>query len=82
MAFDAATAALGHLMLGQGGKEAGRRPALLVGLSGEVGPDLLDGGKSQLGEEQRETGGVDRIGRLHAAPPSAWSRGRTVPSSS
>lgn len=44
--FDAASAALGHLMLGQGGKEARCRPALLVGLSGEVGPDLFDGGKS------------------------------------
>jgi hypothetical protein len=46
-------------------------------MGGEVGPDLLDGGKSQLGKEQRETGGVDGIGRLHAAPPA-----RTVPSSS
>ena len=69
--------ALGHLMLGQGSKKARRRPTLLVGLSGEVGPDLLDGGKSQLDEEQRETGGVDGIGRFHAAPPA-----RTVPSSS
>jgi hypothetical protein len=33
-------------------------------MGGEVGPDLLDGGKSQLGKEQRETGGVDGIGRL------------------
>ena len=77
MAFDAASAPLGHLMLGQGRKEARCRPALLVGLGGEVGPDLLDGGKSQLGKKQRETGGVDGIGRLHAAPPA-----RTVPSSS
>ena len=65
MAFDAASAALGHLMLGQGGKETCRWPA------------LFDGGKSQLGEEQRETGGVDGIGRFHAASPD-----RTVPSSS
>ena len=77
MAFDAPTAALGHLMLGQGGKETRRRPTLLVGLSGEIGPDQLDRGQAQLGEQQFDAGGVDGIGRLHAAPPA-----RTVPSSS
>jgi hypothetical protein len=87
MAFDAAASALGHLMLGQRGKEARRRPSLLVGLGGEIGPDQLDGGKPQLGQEQLDAGGVDGIGRLHAAPPSsrvseASQRGRTVPSSS
>ena len=77
MAFDAPPRALGDLMLGKRGQETRRRPSFLVGLGGEVGPDLLDGGKSQLDEEQRETGSVDGIGRFHAAPPA-----RTVPSSS
>ena len=67
MAFDAAAAALGHLVLGESGEEACGRPAFLVGLGGELGPDQLDGGQPQLGEEQREAGGVDGIGRLHAA---------------
>ena len=77
MAFDTAPSALGHLMLGERGKEASRRLAFLVGLGGEVGPDQFDGGKSQLGEEQLDAGGVDGIGRPHAALPA-----RTVPSSS
>jgi hypothetical protein len=77
MAFDAPPAALGHLMLGQRGKETRRRPSLLVGLGGEVGPDQLDGGQPQLGQQQRDAGGVDGIGRLHATLPT-----RTVPSSS
>jgi hypothetical protein len=46
------------------------RPALLVGLGGEISPDQLDGGKSQLGQNEREAGGVDGIGRLHAALPA------------
>ena len=77
MTFDAATAAFGHFVLGQDCKEACRRPALLVGLGSEIGPDELDRGQSQLGEKQREAGGVDGIGRLYAASPD-----RTVPSSS
>jgi hypothetical protein len=77
MAFDAASTALGRLMLGKRRQEARRRPALLVGLSGEISPDQLDGRKSQLDQQQREAGGVDGVGRLHAAPPV-----RTVPSSS
>jgi len=87
MAFDAPPRALGDLMLGKGGKKARRRPAFLVGLGGEIGPDQFDGGKPQLGQEQLDAGDVDGIGRLHAAPPSsrvseASPRGRTVPSSS
>ena len=77
MAFDAPPRALGDLMLGKCGKETRRRPSFLVGLGGEVGPYLLDGRQPQLGEEKRDAGGVDGIGRLHAASP-----GRTVPSSS
>jgi hypothetical protein len=77
MAFEAATGALGDLMFGKGSKKACRRPAFLVGLSGERGPDLFDGGQAQLGEEQLDAGSIARIGRFHAAPPS-----RTVLSSS
>jgi hypothetical protein len=64
-------------MLGKCRQEARRWPSLLVGLGGEIASDQLDGGKPQLGQKQREAGGVDGIGRLHAAPPV-----RTVPSSS
>ena len=77
MAFDAAATALGHLVLGEGGQEARCRPAFLVGLGGERGPDLFDGGQAQLGQQQLDAGGVDRVGRFHAASPN-----RTVPSSS
>ena len=77
MAFEAAAGALGNLVLGQGGQKARRRPAFLVGLGGKRGPDLLDGGQAQLGEEQLDAGGIAAIGRFHPAPP-----GQTVPSSS
>jgi hypothetical protein len=77
MAFEAAPSALRNLKLGQGGQETPRRPAFLVGLSGERGPDLLDGGQAQLGEEQLNAGSVAGIGCSHAVPPS-----RTVLSSS
>ena len=77
MTFDAAPGALGHLVLGEGGQEAGRRPSFLVGLGGKVGPDQLDRGEPQFGQKQLDAGGVDGIGRPHAAPPA-----RTVPSSS
>jgi hypothetical protein len=51
MAFDAAAAALRHLVLGKRGEEARRGLLFLVGL---------------LGEQQFEPRGVDRSGRLHA----------------
>jgi len=35
-------------MLGEGRKEAGSRPAFLVGLLGELGPDQLDARQAQL----------------------------------
>jgi hypothetical protein len=77
MAFDAAARALGDLMLRERGQEARRWPALLVGLGGECGSDLFDGGQAQLGEQQLDAGDVDGIGGPHAASPN-----RTVPSSS
>src|SRR6185437_9562822 len=67
--FNAAATALGHLVLGERGEKAGGGPTLLVRLGGEIGPDELDGGKPQLGEEQLDPSGVDGIGGLHAAPP-------------
>ena len=45
MAFETATRALGDLMFGQRGQKARRRPAFLVGLGGERGPDLFEGGQ-------------------------------------
>ena len=77
MTFDAAAAALGDLMLGQGGEETGGRPAFLVGLAGEIDPQTADGGQPQLGQDQLDPGGVAWIGRGHTAPA-----GRTVASSS
>jgi hypothetical protein len=70
MAFEAAASALGNLMFGQCRQEACRRPAFLIGLGGERGPDLLDGGQPQLGEEQLDAGSVAGIGRSHDAPTS------------
>ena len=70
VALNAAPGALGDLVLGQGGEEAGGGPAFLVGPFGEVRPHQLAGGQTQLVEQQAEPGGVDGgvIG-LHAASP-------------
>jgi hypothetical protein len=81
MTLDAAAAALGHLVLGESGEEAGGGPALLVRLRGDIGPDELDGGQSQLGQEQFDPRGVNGIARLHAASPRPTVP-PTVPSSS
>ncbi len=69
MALDAAAVALGQLVLGDRGEEAGGGPAFLVGLFGELRPDELDGGQAQLVEEQAEPGGIDGVVGLHAASP-------------
>ncbi len=69
MALDAAPIAFGQFVFGHGGEEAGRRPALLVGTGGEVGPHGLDGGQAQFVQHEAEAGGVDRGGRAHAASP-------------
>ena len=71
MALDAAAGALGELVLGQGGEEAGGGPALLVGALGEAGPDVLDRRQAQLAQQEAEAGLVDGIGRGHAGAPSA-----------
>ena len=42
MPLDAAATTVGHLVLGKRREEAGRRPAFLVGLLGELGPYQLD----------------------------------------
>jgi len=42
MPLDAVAATVGHLVLGKRCQEAGRRPAFLVGLLGELGPNQLD----------------------------------------
>jgi hypothetical protein len=44
MPFDAAPAAIGHLVFGECRQEAGSRPTLLVRTCGEGGPHQLDGG--------------------------------------
>jgi hypothetical protein len=80
MAFDAATA-----VLGERGKEAGRRPAFLVGPFGEGLPHQLDARQAQIGEQEFEPRRVDCVGRFHAKPPSHTRSvlgGRTAASSS
>jgi hypothetical protein len=77
VALDAAIGALGQFVLDQGGEEAFRRPALLVGPRREVRPDQLDGRQAEVVEGQRQAAGVDRLGGAHAASP--W---RTVAISS
>ena len=52
-------------MLGERSQEAGRRPALIVGLGSQRGPDLFDSGQPQLGKQQLDARGY-RSGR----PPS------------
>ena len=69
MALDATATAFGDLVLGDGGEEAGRRPAFLVGLLGKLRPQHLDGGQPQFVEQQIEARGVDGVGRAHAASP-------------
>ena len=74
VALDAAAVALGELVLGEGGEEAGGGPALLVGALGEARPDVLDRRQAQLVEQNAEAGGVDGIGRGHAGAPSGGRR--------
>ncbi len=69
MALDATAVAFGEFVFGHGGEEAGRRPAFLVGAGGEVGPEGLDGGETQLVQHKAEANGVDRSRRTHAASP-------------
>ena len=51
----------------QSDKEAGRRPALPVGLLGELGPRQLDAGQAQLVEQQFDAGGIHGGFAGHAA---------------
>jgi hypothetical protein len=81
MALDAAAAAIGHLLLGKSGKEAGRRPAFLISLFGQPGPHQFDARQAQFIEEQFDACGVDGGGLLHAAT-SRMLAGTTVASSS
>ena len=84
VAFNAPAAAIGEFVLGKGGKEAGRRPALLVGLRGELGPHQLDARQAQFGQQQLEAGGVDGVRGCHAAASrlKAGPTARTAASSS
>ncbi len=71
VALDTASGALGDLVLGERGEEAGRGPAFPVGALGEAGPDVLDCRQAQVAEQETEAGGVDGIGRIHAEASSA-----------
>ena len=76
MTFEAPPASLHHLLFGEGGQEAGGGPAFLVGGLRQSGPDQLDAGQPQFAEQQVDAGGVDLVGRIHAASPTAaaiWS---------
>lgn len=71
MALDAPPGAVCDLVLGQGGKKAGRRPALLIGLLGDLALHQLDARQAQLAEQQFEARGVDGGGLFHAATSRA-----------
>ena len=66
MPLDAAAAAVGHLVLGKRCEEAGRRPAFLVGLLGELGPHQLDARQAQLAQQELDAGGINGVGGRHA----------------
>jgi hypothetical protein len=59
MAGDAALLTLGQLVLGQGGEEACRGPALGIGRLGDALPEPAEGGQAQLVQQHRQAGGVD-----------------------
>jgi hypothetical protein len=67
MTFNATAGALSHLVFGKGGQEAGGGPSLLVRALSEVGPDQLDGGKTEIAEHQAEAGGINGISSAHGA---------------
>lgn len=69
MPLDTPSVAFGDLVFGERGKEASRRPTLLIGLLSDGRPMLLDRGKPQVIENELEAGGVD--GRTHAATARA-----------
>ena len=73
MTLHPAPTSIDHLVLGQCGQEAGRRPALLVGLLGELGPHQLDAGQAQLVQQQLDAGGVD-CGCCCVMPPPPGRR--------
>ena len=70
MTLDAAAVRLGDLMLGERSKEASCRPAFLLRLLGELGPNQFDSRQVQLGEQQFDSRGIERIGGVHDRPPS------------
>ena len=69
MAFNAPAASIGEFVLGKGGKEAGRRPALLVGLGSKLGPHQLEARQAQFGQQKLEAGGVDVFTVVMPLPP-------------
>jgi hypothetical protein len=77
MPFDAAPTTVGHFVLGERRKEAGRRPAFLVGLLRELGPHQLEGRQAQLAQQELDAGGINSVGRRHATT-SRLEVGRTA----
>jgi hypothetical protein len=76
MAFEAPSVSLRDLLFAERGQEAGGGPALLVGRRRQRDPGQLDAGQSQLAQHQFDAGGVDLVGRVHAASPALmaiWS---------
>jgi hypothetical protein len=65
--LDAPSATVGDLLLCKCGQEARGRPALFVGLCGDLGPGCFDAGQTQLGQHQFQAGGVDGCRAGHAA---------------
>jgi len=69
MPFDAAPLPIGEFMLGQSGQEASCRPAFLVRLCGNIGPEMFDGRQAEFGEQKGKSSGVSCAIGVHATSP-------------
>jgi hypothetical protein len=58
VSLDPTAGAIGRLVLGKGGEEAGGRPPFLVRLCSELRPDRLDARQAELIEKQLDTGSI------------------------
>ena len=76
MTCGAPVGTLGDLVFEERGERPRGRPALGVGNVADAGPQPGDGGQTQLGEEQRQAGGVGSEGHAAISMPvtvSSWS---------
>jgi hypothetical protein len=73
MALDAATAALRHLVLGERGEEARRRPAFLVGLLGELFHISLTAGRRRsVSSSSSRAASIEAVVFMPDLPRTGW----------